>query len=599
MKTSRSTRKTPSQYPLPAGIVSLGVIIFLIASLVAAPQPVQAVPMVKVLIGVTHQPGPSEENLVRKAGGRIKYTYHLIPAIAATVPETAITTLLAEPVFTRVDADLQIRANDVEIDGAWGVKRIGAGTVHDAGNKGARVRIAVLDTGIDYNHPDLRANFAGGRDFVNNDSDPLDDNGHGTHVAGIIAARDDGAGVVGVAPEAQIYALKIMDANGSGDSSSIIAALEWAVDNRIQVTNNSYGTALDPGELAKAAFDQAAKAGVLHIAAAGNNGDPLGLTDTVDFPARWDSVVAVAATGPDNTRAFFSSTGPLVRLAAPGFQIPSTFLGGLYAVGSGTSMATPHVTGAAALAIASGIIDANANGRTNDEVEQRLITTADDLGPAGRDAHFGFGEVNTAKAAALPGPPNSAPMVFISSPLLGSTFPSGEVAAFSGASADIEDGLLTASLAWRSDLDGPLGTGGSLSAALRDGSHTITASVTDSAGTASSLSVKITVGAASLPPLGVSVASEQLVYRDRDTAKVVTTVTQAARAIPEASISFVVDTPNGTRLFGSGTTDGKGVARFETRLNAPRDGLGVYTVHTTATKEGFTSASGAVSFIAR
>lgn len=178
-----------------------------------------------------------------------------------------------------------------------------------------------------------------GWDFVNNDADPFDDNGHGTHVAGTIAAADNGSGVVGVAPEATLYALKVLDQSGSGVFSNVIAAVQLAVDLGIQVTNNSYGSTQDPGSLVQAAFDNAAAAGMLHVAAAGNSGNCLGTGDSVLFPARYGSVIAVAATDQADVSPCFSSTGPTVELAAPGVSINSTAPGGGYQVLSGTSMA--------------------------------------------------------------------------------------------------------------------------------------------------------------------------------------------------------------------------------------------------------------------
>lgn len=351
--------------------------------------------MVQVLIGFDRQPGSAEEGIVRGAGGNIKYTYHLVPAIAASVPQAAIDGLLRNPKVTTVEADITVYAIDTEMDNTWGVKRIGAGTVHSGGNLGTGAKVAVIDTGVDYNHLDLAANYAGGYDFVNKDSNPIDDHGHGTHVAGTVAALKNGDGVVGVAPEAAIYALKVLAADGSGKYSDVIAAVEWSVDNGIQVTNNSYGSSGDPGTLVKAAFDKAYAAGVLHVAAAGNSGNPPGKGDNVIYPARWASVIAVAATDQSDKRANWSSTGPDVELAAPGVNIKSTLLGGDYGNMSGTSMASPHVAGTAALIIATGITK-------NTDVRQKLADTADDLGTAGRDPHYGYGLVNAAKAAPAP-----------------------------------------------------------------------------------------------------------------------------------------------------------------------------------------------------
>lgn len=349
---------------------------------------------VRVLIGFKQLPGAAEEALVRAYGAEVRFRYRLIPAIAATVPEAALAALQRDPRVTVIEPDVKIYVLSyaAELDNTWGVKRIGAGTVHTSGNLGTAIKVAVIDTGIDYTHPELSPNYKGGYDFVNNDSDPRDDHGHGTHVAGTVAARRDGTGVVGVAPEAHLYALKVLGADGSGSFSSVIAALEWCVNNGLQITNNSYGSSQDPGTLTKAAFDNAYAAGILHVAAAGNSGNPAGRGDNVGYPARYETVIAVAATNQDDARASFSSTGPAVELAAPGVSINSTKLGGGYTTMSGTSMASPHVAGAAAL-----VWKAYPTW-TNDQVRQQLQKTADDLGPTGRDTHYGYGLVDAVEA---------------------------------------------------------------------------------------------------------------------------------------------------------------------------------------------------------
>ena len=370
------------------------------ATLPPAPEPTLASEaMARVLIAFDRQPGPSEEALVRGAGGIIKYTYHLVPAIAATLPEAAVEALLRNPRVIRVEPDIEVYALDPELDNTWGVKRIGAGTVHSY-NRGIGVKVAIIDSGIDYNHPDLAANYAGGYDFVNQDDDPMDVDGHGTHVAGTVAALKDGVGVVGVAPEARIYALKALE-GGGGLYSDVIAAIQWCVHNGIQVTNNSYGSEGNPGITVKAAFDNAYAAGVLHVAAAGNSGKVPGIHDDVEYPARWDSLIAVAATNQSDVRASFSSTGPAVELAAPGVDINSTLPGGGYGTENGTSMAAPHVAGTAALVLRS-LEATSPSPEVRDEARARLQATAQDLGDPGRDIRYGYGLVNAAGAAPPP-----------------------------------------------------------------------------------------------------------------------------------------------------------------------------------------------------
>jgi len=265
----------------------------------------------------------------------------------------------------------------------------------------------------------------------------------------------------------------------------VIAALEWAVANGIQVTNNSYGSSGDPGETVKAAFDNAEAAGVLHVAGAGNSGNPPGRGDNVIYPARYASVIAVAATDQNDKRARWSSTGPDVELAAPGVAINSTLLGGGYGEKQGTSMASPHVAGTAALVIAAGVTD----------VRGQLQVTADDLGNPGLDPLYGYGLVDADEAAGIA--ENNPPAVSITSPTDGSTFESGASILFEGTASDVEDGDITNNLVWTSNIDDQIGTGGSFSTALSDGAHTITAEVTDSGGKTGSASITITVGSPS------------------------------------------------------------------------------------------------------
>jgi subtilisin family serine protease len=314
------------------------------------------------------------------------------------IPEHAIDRIKRNPRVAYVEEDAKVYALDAELDNSWGVKHIGAGDVHDGGNTGAGVKVAIIDTGIDYNHPDLDANYVGGIDFVNDDNDPIDDAGHGTHCAGIVAAEDDGEGVVGVAPDAELYAVKVLDNTGSGSLSDVIAGIQWSVGNDMQVISMSLGTNFDYQPL-HAACDAADDAGMVIVASSGNRGNFWGTGDNVGYPAAYSSVIAVAATDSNDERAYFSSTGPDVELAAPGVSIYSTIIGGAYDIKHGTSMACPHVAGTAALVMADN------PGWTNEQVRQQLRNTAVDLGLPGFDYWYGDGLVDAYAASdpAVPG----------------------------------------------------------------------------------------------------------------------------------------------------------------------------------------------------
>ncbi|MDI6889275.1 MAG: S8 family serine peptidase [Methanocellales archaeon] len=295
---------------------------------------------------------------------------------------------MRNPNVVYVDVDGQVKALGEILP--WGVDRIDAEVVH-VYNEGTGVKVAIIDTGIDYTHPDLDANYKGGIDYVNDDADPMDDNGHGTHCAGIVAAEDNDIGVVGVAPEAYLYAVKVLDSSGSGYLSDVIAGIDWSVSNGMQVISISLGTDSDYTSLHDAC-DNAYVAGLVLVAAAGNDGNPPGRGDSVDYPGAYSSVIAVAATDDTDARARWSSTGPAVELSAPGVDILSTYPGG-YAYGSGTSMACPHVTGTVALAMIS--------YPTYDNVQIRILlqTTADDLGAAGFDTKYGYGLIDADEVA--------------------------------------------------------------------------------------------------------------------------------------------------------------------------------------------------------
>lgn len=354
-------------------------------------------------------------NLVGKLGGQVKIVYRFKPAVAAVIPKQAMDALSKNPAVEYVVPDLPIELVGQTLP--WGVERIGAPAVHAAGNKGTGVNVAVLDTGIDTDHPDLT--YVYGYDFSgDNDPDPEDFHGHGTHVAGIIAALDNDIGVIGVAPEADLYILKIFTDDGSGSYSDAVEALEWCIGtysdgvegNEIQVISMSWGSKVEYGDPGiEPWINQAYELGILLVGAAGNEGNPPGRGDNVIYPARYENVIAVAATDEDDERARWSSTGPAVELSAPGVNINSTYLDAGYTAMSGTSMACPHVSGTAALVLTSTVdsnYDFDGDGVwDNDEVRKKLQDTADDLGPKGKDEKYGYGLVDADEACGVEAPP--------------------------------------------------------------------------------------------------------------------------------------------------------------------------------------------------
>jgi len=226
---------------------------------------------------------------------------------------------------------------------------------------GAGVVVAVLDTGAQLDHPDLAGNLwtnpadgSHGYDFVNHDNDPSDDNGHGTSVAGIIAARgNNGIGVTGVAPQTKLMIVKVLGADGSGDEGQVAAGVLYAVRNGAKIINLSMAGPQDDPTL-EAALQTARDAGVLIVAAAGNNGADLDTTPAYPASAPLDNVIAVASTDERGALAGDSGFGRnSVAIAAPGEDIDSTATGGRYGVRSGTSQAAAHVSGVLALELAA------------------------------------------------------------------------------------------------------------------------------------------------------------------------------------------------------------------------------------------------------
>ena len=410
-----------------------------------------------------------------------------------------------------------------------GIPRIFADTNSEIGINGVDdtrvdVDVAVIDTGIDFQHPEL--NVIGGVNCTTRIFRAVcvdggdDDHYHGTHVAGTIGALDNDEGVVGVAPGARLWAVKVLNSSGSGWSSWIIAGIDWvaANANTIEVANMSLGGS----GFSQAEYDAiqgAVNAGVAFAVAAGNDDD-----DANNYsPGGFDNVLSVSAladfngapgggasptcrTDQDDTLADFSNWGPEVDIAAPGVCILSTYPleRGEYGTISGTSMASPHVAGALALLASA---DNPANAADVYSLYDQVVTSGnyvweDDSGDGIKEPLLDVHNIAVFDPVLVPGSgggggggggENTAPTVTISSPSNGASFSSGTSISFSGSALDEEDGDLTGGLVWTSSLVGEIGTGGAFSAVLDIGTHEITASVTDSGGLTGSDTITVEV----------------------------------------------------------------------------------------------------------
>jgi subtilisin family serine protease len=381
----------------------------------------------KIVVFQTGTSTQVQQQVVTQSGSQVLNILPLLNGIAIKLPtqgaEQALIVLQADPTVTEVYDDPAVAGQDGGGDNVivitpaepstqefypWGLDAIHVPNVHEEnpGLKGAGVMVAILDTGIDMNHPDLSKSLKGGYNALAG-QDPRnyqDDNGHGTHMAGIIAARKNRLGVVGAAYQAQIVAVKVLDQYGNGRLSDLINGLGWIHTNKIKVVNMSLGFSED-NPLLERAIKRLYEAGVIMVASVGNQGitcaqdgggddgggDDGGGDDGggdsgcqpapggVNYPARYPWVISVAAMNGDNKVTGYSQSGPKVDVAAPGGsksgpRVFSTNNGGGYGWGSGTSQAAAHVSGAITLALQK------KSKMSFDEVVTLLQWTSRDLG---------------------------------------------------------------------------------------------------------------------------------------------------------------------------------------------------------------------------
>lgn len=338
----------------------------------ALPQPVRTAPSPLVAV-------------VSYAG-----TLRIVPLDgSAAVPPGAVLAISTNPRARVAGSSPFAPSDDPRSHEQWGLRAVGAKAAWER-STGKEIVVAVLDTGV-APHEDLPG-LLPGRSFTGGTSP--DPNGHGTHVAGIIAAAmDNGLGIAGLAPAVRILPVQVLDADGSGDHADIASGIVWATDNGADVINLSLGGE-ESSDVLSAAVQYAVSKNVIIVAAAGNSGSG---SNAPMYPAAYDPVLAVAAAGPDGTAAMFSNSGSYVDLAAPGFAILSTVPDG-YDYLSGTSQAAPFVSAAAALLLGA--------GRAPVEIPTILAASSRDVLPAGRDPYTGSGMLDV--AAALGAPPTSA-----------------------------------------------------------------------------------------------------------------------------------------------------------------------------------------------
>jgi hypothetical protein len=336
-----------------------------------------------------------EEKKLKRKIGRILALFLATMILVVTVgtAETIWPTDLDDQSGNR-KPNMRVRAESLPNDPywslQWGLKKIEADWAWNATLGNSSILVAVIDSGIDYTHPDLAANYAAGLgyDWINLDTDPMDDYGHGTKVAGVIAAQiNNGIGIAGLV-QVKIMAEKVLDRQGEGYVDQLANAINHSTDVGAEIISMSLSTEYN-GSLLYDAIKYAYEKNVLLVAAAGNQAG-----DTKRYPAAYDEVIAVTSTDIDDQKAPSSNYGDWVELAAPGVNIFTTIWDTTYKYeyASGTSVACPHVSGLAAL------IWSEFPNVTRDWIRTRLRDTADDLGDPGFDIFYGYGRINARKA---------------------------------------------------------------------------------------------------------------------------------------------------------------------------------------------------------
>ncbi len=324
------------------------------------------------------------ETILENSGAKIKESLDSIAASIITANKESIKEIRNNSNVEVVELDINLElfgdGSSASLDSQivpWGIEKINAPKAWNE-STGKRIKIAIIDSGINKNHPDLKERVVGGISFINNTEYWNDESGHGTSVAGVIGATDNIFGVVGVAPESELYSVKVIGASG-GKLSNFIQGLQWAIDNDIDIIVMSLGIPVDSPSLHKI-VDEGHSNGIILVAASGKDGQ-------IYYPAKYSSVIAVGSINENNELTSENGAGEELELVAPGADIISTSANG-YASFDGTSMAVPHVAGVIAL------LKENNPLLSNNEIRAKLQRDAFDLGSSGKDNYFGYGLVS-------------------------------------------------------------------------------------------------------------------------------------------------------------------------------------------------------------
>ncbi|MFS0883549.1 S8 family peptidase [Metabacillus niabensis] len=340
------------------------------------------------------------QQYINSKGGEVIESFDATPSVLVKATDEEINDIkLDANIIEKVEIDGLVEASSDDFDFGsididpeeqlipWNVNYVKADKAHRMGLTGRGIKIGVIDSGIT-NHKDIKV--TGGINIIDQSANYNDETGHGTRVAGIIGAVNNSYGLIGVSPNASLYAIKVLNSNGKGSISDVIAGLEYAIENKLDIVNLSLQTTIDNSVL-KETIKKANKNGILVIAAAGNYGGSLE-ENTIAFPAAYKDVISVGAVNHNGERYNLSSTGKELDLVAPGEYVYTTVLEDMFFLANGTSMAAPHVTGAAAL-----LLEDNPKLKTR-QLEKILLKSADRLGDF---KLYGKGLLNIDKAIKL------------------------------------------------------------------------------------------------------------------------------------------------------------------------------------------------------
>jgi subtilisin family serine protease len=579
---------------------------------------------------VKFKPGaslPEEAEVHHRLGGQVKGIISDIGVQVVSVPKgqakDKAKAYRANPMVAYAEPDFVAQAlgdpDDTYFTNQWGLIKVGAPQAWDVTTGNASINIAILDTGVDPDHPDLADKIISNINFSS--SNTTDDvRSHGTHVAGIAAAStNNGVGVAGLGYDSSIMNVKVLGDDGTGSYSSVANGIIWAADNGAQIINLSLGGG-ESSQVMEDAVNYAWSKGVVVVAAAGNNGNDLPF-----YPAYYANCIAVAATYADDARASFSNYGDWVDVAAPGYSILSTYKNNNYMFMSGTSMATPFVAGLAALLFTT-VSDTNGDGELNDEVRSRIEATCDDIGVSG----IGSGRINAARAVGdvAPVPPGRISGQVTDtedgSPIVGVTVSDGTRAALTDAVGQYtindvapgayhvtagKDGYESSSLTV-TVLEGSTATAdlsltriivsGSITGTVtnaKDGSAIAGATVTDATRTTTTDATgKYTIVGVSPGTYEVTASKESY-----ESSALMVTVLEGSTATADLSLTRIIvhgtitgtvtDAKDGSPIVGAAVTDGTGTT--------VTDATGAYTIadvpggsyQVTASKSGYESSS--------